>query len=312
MKTMSQKRPLDSKQLLHFVSIVEEKSFSGAAQKLNISQPALTQSIKNLEATLKVTILDRNTRGVKLTEIGEHLHRHAQKILNESEHVYREIELLRQGGMGHVNIGLVTLFTEDVIAPVVQRLNRRYPKLSISVTVGMFVDLVTDLAHGKYDFVFTNLVSVPFSSDFDLEALFSMHTAFMVGVENPLASLDEIHSSDINAYRFATVKSPRTSDFLAQIISDLSINAKNAIETNSISLLKSLVLSGDFVSLMPVHLVADELRSGQVKILKVKGTPIERQVGFMSLKGVPRRDQVELVKDEFRAVCAEQSDLFSP
>lgn len=307
---MSEKRPLDSKQLLHFVCIVEEQSFSAAAQKLHISQPALTQSIKNLEATLNVTILDRTTRGVKLTEIGKHLLRHAERILNESQHACREIELLRAGSMGHVNIGLATLFTEDIIAPVVKRLNKRYPKLSLSITVGMFGDLLPDLEHGTFDFVFTNLPAAPLASGLYLEPLFSMHTAFMVGADNPLASRKEIGSSDIGAFRFATVKIPRTSDFLAQIISDLSINAVDAIETNSISLLKSLVLSGDFVSLMPMHLVTDEINSGEVRVLKVQGTPIERQVGFMSRTAAPQRDQVDLVKNEFREVCTDQKDLF--
>lgn len=307
---MRQDRPLDSRQLYHFVCVVDSGSFSRAAQNLNISQPALTQSIKNLETTLNASILNRNTRGNELTEIGEHLYKYAKRILNESHDAVREIELLRQGSMGHVNIASSSIFTDSIIAPVIKSLNKHYPKLSLSITVGMFNDLLPGLEAGEFDFVFTNFPSISMSSNFHLEALCKTQTVFLIGSTHPLAGKDEVDKIDMSRFRFATVKISRTSDYLAQIYGDLGINAVDAIESNSINLLKSLVVAGEVVSLMPVHLVADEIRSGTIKTLKVKGMPIERDGGIVSLSNSPQRLQIELVKDEIRKTCTAQESFF--
>lgn len=81
---------MDLKQLTYFVTIVDQKSFSKAAQKLHISQPSLSNAIKILESDLGFQILDRNTRNIELTETGAILYSKAVQLLLEMDKVKKK------------------------------------------------------------------------------------------------------------------------------------------------------------------------------------------------------------------------------
>ena len=88
---------LDLKQLNYFVNIVEQMSFSKAAQKLHISQPSLSNAIKSLESELGFELLERTTRNIRLTEAGKVLYDRALHLLLEMDIVEKEMNRSQVG-----------------------------------------------------------------------------------------------------------------------------------------------------------------------------------------------------------------------
>lgn len=88
---------MELRQLRHFVAVVDSANLSRAAERVAISQPALTRSIKNLEDLLGVELLERQPRGVAPTEAGLALYHHAQIVLNACQRLTREVRELERG-----------------------------------------------------------------------------------------------------------------------------------------------------------------------------------------------------------------------
>jgi len=121
---------MDLNQLKYFVSVVDHMSFSKAAEKLHISQPSLSNAIKNLERDLGFQVIERNTRNSRLTEAGEVLYGRAIHLLSEMAIVKKEMEEVKLVGKGELQIGMI----ESVkywIPKVITLYNKKFPGMHI-------------------------------------------------------------------------------------------------------------------------------------------------------------------------------------
>lgn len=142
---------MDVRQLRYFVTIVEVGSFSKAAHRLRVAQPALSQHVRNMEIDLGVDLLFRSPQGVRPTEAGETLVRHARLILGQME-VAREA--VRRGQMepeGEVRFGLPGTVSQMLCVPLISAARRRYPKIRLRVAEAMSGFVLDWLREGKID-----------------------------------------------------------------------------------------------------------------------------------------------------------------
>lgn len=124
---------MDLKQLNYFVTIVDYKSFSKAAQILHISQPSLSNAVKSLENELGFQILDRNTRNIELTEAGTILYKKASSLLLEMDIVKKEMEDVKNIGSGEIQLGMIES-VKHWIPKVILQYNDDFPNIRIKLT----------------------------------------------------------------------------------------------------------------------------------------------------------------------------------
>src|SRR5512133_1502374 len=139
---------MDTRQLAAFVAVVEKKSFSQAAERLGVTQPAVSLQIQALEKRLGVQLLDRSGRRVEPTEAGRRLYRNAQRVLAAEEQLYDE---LGEGERiaGRFELGASTGPGGSVVPVILGELARSHPELSVALTVAdthRIVELVADRA----------------------------------------------------------------------------------------------------------------------------------------------------------------------
>jgi len=142
---------MDLRQLRYFVAIVEVGSFSKAAHRLRVAQPALSQHVRNMELDLGVELLFRSPQGVRATEAGETLVRHARLILSQIE-VAREA--VRRGQVepeGDVRFGLPGTVSQMLCVPLLSEARKRYPKIRLRVAEAMSGFVLDWLREGKID-----------------------------------------------------------------------------------------------------------------------------------------------------------------
>ena len=139
---------MDTRQLAAFVAVVELRSFSQAAARLGVTQPAVSLQIRSLEQRLGTQLLDRSGRRVEPTEAGQRLYRNAQRVLAAEEQLLDELTEGERIG-GRFELGASTGPGGSVVPIVLGELAQTYPELSIALTVAdthRIVELVADRA----------------------------------------------------------------------------------------------------------------------------------------------------------------------
>jgi DNA-binding transcriptional LysR family regulator len=296
---------MELRQLRHFVAVVDCGNLSRAARKVNLSQPALTRSIKSLEDLLRARLLDRKPRGVVPTPAGAVFYQHAKLILNECQRAREDVSGVESGAMGQVNIGIGAMFAAAVMDDVVARIAEKHPKLQLSVTEGFFEDLVEQMRDGRIDALFTNFPVSSTASDLDLEPLLTVTAVTTISARHPLARMRKVTSADLLDARWVVVNQPHVSESFAHLFAKdgLPLPALTT-RTNSLGLIKTMVQRHGFISFLPIHLIAPELKRGDLAILKLPGGRIERPAGLILRNGVPMRAALGVVLAEIRRRCA--------
>jgi LysR family transcriptional regulator, nitrogen assimilation regulatory protein len=142
---------MNLKQLETFVRVAEIGSFSKAALVLGTVQPALSRQVRQLEIDLHVTLLDRNGRGVVLTEAGKLLFEHSVGILELVARAREALEASRDQPMGRVVLGLPPSLGRGLTVPLVETFERSWPKARLAVVEGLSAHIAEWIATGRVD-----------------------------------------------------------------------------------------------------------------------------------------------------------------
>lgn len=185
---------MNLKRLKHALYLSEELSFARAAEKLHITQSALSRSIQTLEQESKLQIFDRHASGVKVTTVGRQFLDKAQDLLMQAGHFEKEVALIRGAQLGSLRMGAGPLAVQSLLNNVLPVLMSRHPALQIHVEVQPAVALLELLLTEKLEFfiadtqqfashpaiVMTDLLSLPIG----LYAR-KAHPVFMLGPVKP-------------------------------------------------------------------------------------------------------------------------------
>jgi LysR family nitrogen assimilation transcriptional regulator len=142
---------MDLKQLGYFVHVAERGSFTQAASVLGVAQPALSRQVRALEVELRQTLLDRNGRGVTLTQAGQRLLAHARGILQQVERARQDLEDQRGAAAGLLSIGLPPSIGRTLTAPLVEAFRERFPKATLTMVEGLSTYTLEWLVQGRID-----------------------------------------------------------------------------------------------------------------------------------------------------------------
>ncbi len=124
---------MELRTLRYFQAVAEELSFSKAARRLRIAQPALSRAVRELEQELGGELLKRNRRMVKLTPAGSVLLRGADALLGQSEEVIRRVQRTLRGQEGELRLGFIGPPTQRFLASLVRTFRERYPGVSVQL-----------------------------------------------------------------------------------------------------------------------------------------------------------------------------------
>ena len=139
------------------VALDDHGKVSAAAHVLNISQPAASRMIAEMEDILGARLCERLPRGVALTPAGQALARRARAVLLEMREVDREIADLKSGRGGTVFLGSVTAPAIELAVPAIQRIRERYPRIEINIQVDNSIVLARELLASRHDFIIARI-----------------------------------------------------------------------------------------------------------------------------------------------------------
>lgn len=182
------------------LAIEDHKQISAAADALNISQPAASRLLGEIEAILKVPLCARVARGVELTQYGETLARRARTIFLELRETAREINELKTGSGGSVSIGSVTGPALNLAVPAIRQVSTAYPGIEIDLQIENSTVLVRELLAARHDFVLGRIPDDQNRRLFNFVEIGMENVCLIVREGHPLLENTTVSTSDLPLY----------------------------------------------------------------------------------------------------------------
>ncbi len=191
---------MDIKQLHYFAEVAKQRSFTRASQTLHVSQPSISKMIKSLEDELGIVLLDRSERKLELTDAGQLVFEHAQKVLQLMENLSSSIDELRNVKRGHVKMGFMPTLGSYLFPTIIAGFKKMYPHIDIQMKEYSAKLLETQVLQGEIDLGVTVLpvdtellATVPLSTD---------HLVVIVDQEHWLVGRESVDLSELKHESF--------------------------------------------------------------------------------------------------------------
>ncbi|MBC7522437.1 MAG: LysR family transcriptional regulator [Sandarakinorhabdus sp.] len=296
---------MELRHLRHFAAVVDAGNLSKAAERVFISQPALTRSIKNLEDIVGAVLLERRPRGMVPTPAGDALYRYARLMLNEAARAKAEVKAVQAGARGELAIGMAAMFADHIVDRAVAAVCGSGRDVALTVTQGFLEELVEALRDGRLDVIFSNLSNMVLPNDVIVEPILDISAYVYAGAGHPLVGKAGIDKALLLEQRWAVVDQPHMRDFLDHYFSaDGLATPEFVVRTNSLNLIHSLIVNGGFIGILPEHVMRRRTRSGSAVRIDAPGCPVVRKAGLITRKSMPARPVVDMFVAELRAACS--------
>lgn len=269
---------MDLRQLRYFTQVVESGSFSKAANKLHVAQPALSQHVRHMEAELGVALLYRNSQGVTATEAGERLLRHAKRILAEFAEIPDSVRGEAVAPRGDVRFGMPGTVSELLAAPLIEAARERYPQVRIRVVEAMSGYILGWLKRGDVDLAMLYSTSDP--SGLAVHHGLSEEIFLFAAKETEVGPAGEV-ASLAEAARLPLVI-PGPGHGLRELVEEAALTAgvplTPAIEIDSYSQIKKVVMRGLGFGILPLMAINREVEEGVFRMWRLREPSITRKV----------------------------------
>ncbi|RST48219.1 LysR family transcriptional regulator [Variovorax sp. MHTC-1] len=242
---------MELKQLRCFVMLAEIGNIRRAASMLAMSQPALSVRIQRLEEQLGYALFDREARGVRLTERGTRLLRHAKGLLWSAAETEEAARAIGRGAFDRLEVGLTPIAALSLVPDALRAFSEAHPNVALALTEGVSKDLEEAVAHRRLDFA---IVHPPSSrDDLVMHELMTDRYLAVVPVAHPLASARSVSAVDLAPHLLIGVRrdvGPVAFDRIISYFSRAGLSVQiSQCATTSISLI-GLVAAGAGVGLV--------------------------------------------------------------
>lgn len=292
---------MEFNQLESFINVVNLKSFSKAAEKLFLTQPAVSNNIQNLEKELETVLINRNYKKITVTEEGELLYNYAVNMLNMRDQASCKIGTLKGRICGNLEISSSTIPEQYILPHYLKDFSVKYPDITFTINHGDSKKVVDDVIKGYTNY---GIVGAVYESK-QLEYIPFYEDRIVLAVpyieRYPWKNYEEI---DIDILRKEKLimreEGSGTRKILEKNLSDASLNLSSlnlisAVESNET--IKKMVELDMGITLISEIAIENEIKLKLIKPLLIKEVDIRRQFYFVYCKNRYLSPLAEKFKD---------------
>jgi DNA-binding transcriptional LysR family regulator len=286
-------RSLNLDQLRAFIEVVERGSFTAAAKELNLTQPAVTHQLQELERRFQVSLVERFGKRAYLTQAGEKLIEHARNLLDEDSRAHVAMRRFGDGWLGRVRVGTSMTVLMYVLPPVLRQLKTDHPQLEINLKAGLTTTTLQMLKTNALDL---GLCALPIDDPaFETVSLFNDELVAILP-----AALGQVPKKVTPAFlaQCPLVLGSENSALRRTIADWLALAGsppRPLMEFDNVEAMKSVVAVGLGASIVP----SLSLGAGHVSAANMLVRPLSpratRRIGLVRLRGKRGTDGMELV-----------------
>lgn len=277
-----------------FVVVANELNITKASEKLNISQPAVTKHIKNLESILQVTLFKRNNKGLTLTEVGEKLYENLKNPINEIIKIDNEF-----GKDKNISIGSHNHLLNIVFGECINKLCMQYPDINLNLKCLETDKMLEMLKNKELDIVFSKKVNEFKNKNVKYLSLGYLNDIFIANKNSQLAN-KIITKKDLEN---ETIYVPRTYAQTVTRLIKLTNNKNLNLKNSSYNTILELSSKTDSIGLITKEYIeSNELEKYNLVELKTEFElkPIEFGIYFNIDKRKEVNYLIKIIKDKFK------------
>lgn len=276
---------MEIRQLRAFIAIAELGTFTAAAQRVHVTQAAISMQIRQLETELGARLFVRAPRHVMLTEAGEQLLQRARQILRDHDAAVDEIAELAGAERGRLRVGSASaMVTTDVLPKLLKELRKQHTRSEITVASGTSEALVQQILAGEIDVAF---VSLPVEArGINTERLSEDQLVAVASPQHRLAK-----QKTISAYTLAGEKlilgerGGNTRRLIDQFFSQAGVSLHVSMELSRQAAIRRMVEEDMGVGIVPLQSVAESVKKGRLVRWWIEGAQINWELGIARLTG---------------------------
>lgn len=294
---------MNSRQLQYAIALSKDLNFSQVAEKLGISQPALSKQILTLEKELGVRLFNRDKAPMTLTPAGERFIRQAQELLYKEEQLLRNMEQFRTGEAGRLNIGISPFRNLFLMPDIVRKLQQKYPNIQICLHEPTSELLRKETEEGKYDFSIVNLPVdetlldvIPMEKE---QLVLAVPNAMCTALPRTFGSpLPKIDLKDCAHIPFVTAKpTQEMRRYFDLVCAKSGFHPKIVVEVTGLTSAWSMAQAGIGAALLPLQFVGSESFGQNVTLFTIKDNTFTRQPAIVMRRGQELTDAARYAID---------------
>ena len=264
-----------------FYYVAKNENISRASNELNISQPAISKAIKNLEEQLNTNLFIRKRDGIELTEIGEAIYK---KIKDDMELIYsaeNDLKVLTSMESGILNIGASKTILHEFLMPYIKDFHKKYPKINIRIFTDKVSDLIRKSTMGIIDVIFINMpYGLP--TNFDSIKMLSLHDCLACNNSFEYLRNKKISKKDLTELPLLVLtKDTTTRKRLDDYCTENNIEIHPEMEFGSNTLIKEFTEAGFGIGLLTEEHIKKELENGELFKLNLELPLKEKYLGMV-------------------------------
>ena len=269
---------MDTHLLQTFVTVAHEKHFGRAAEKLSLSQPAVSAHIHQLEHELGTVLFERWGRKTELTEPGQVLLRYAERVLgmlNEAAAAVRDLETTPQG---ELTVGGPASLVLALLPPVLRTFQSDFPRVKLTVQTAPSGDVVDGIQNGRFDLGLAYLTQA--APDMDYQVVQYDPSVLITPPDHPFAQrTDPLSAAELDGQDMIFL-TPDTAlrGLLDKELATLGVAPRLYMELNTSTAIGRMVAAGVGIAIASRIAVADELARGSVVEIAVTDLAITQRV----------------------------------
>jgi DNA-binding transcriptional LysR family regulator len=263
-------------------------NFSQAANHLYITQSAVSQSIKQLEAKLHTQLFMRHTKKIRLTPEGEALFKHIEQAFYLIKSGERNIQAIQDLQYGEVRIAASDTICKYYLLPYFKEFHQKYPHIKIHITNRPSPVCMELLKNGVVDISVVNMLNHEVNGTMDIRPLKKIQDVFIAGKAFEVLKGKKISLKALADYPFLLLeKNSTTRRFLDNLLKKYETTLIPEIELDSIDLLIELTKIGLGISYVMEDTIQDALKKGELFILELEEEVPQRQVSILTHRQIP-------------------------
>jgi LysR family transcriptional regulator, low CO2-responsive transcriptional regulator len=292
-------QPLDSRQLRAFAALAKTGSFTQAARELNLSQSAVSHSMKALEREIGCRLLDKLGKKAVLTQAGEQLLAHAERILAEMSQARSELGRLSKWGQSRLRLGASTTAAQHILPGVLREFKDSFPNCVISIEPGDTPEMIDALRAHRIDLALN--LEPDAGEPLDFRPLFTDELHFILSPQHPWARAGRVTRAEIGRQNYILYKRRSyTSAMIERYFREEDVVLHSQLDLGNMEAIKELVKLNLGISILAPWTARTELTAGSLVAMPLGKRKLRRRWGILHWQG--RR--MSLVEETFIGLCA--------
>jgi LysR family transcriptional regulator, hydrogen peroxide-inducible genes activator len=288
-------------ELQYIVAVAQERHFGRAAERVFVTQPALSLAIKKLEEELGTTIFERRKNRITLTPLGEQIVHQAQRVLEETD----QIKILAAQGKdqlsGPLRLGVIATVGPYILPDLVPLLSTRAPKMPLELEENLTLNLAGMLKSGKLDVI---MIALPFEEPGILTtALYDEPFHAVVPIGHPWQKKKSLDSCQLSTEK---VLLPHAGHCFRQQVLDacpeLSRTDAEGWQGNSLETIRQMVVSGFGITVLPCSALTPKYQNKRLITIKLADPVPGRRIGLAWRRGFTRPQVIDVIRSAVHAL----------